>query len=151
MREPNPTLVNAALHAANQSTCRKSQRGVAILPAAGALSSIVFESNGPPAPFVCDGSKRCVGFCRRLAVHAEQRALLSMGRYLCEGAELVHVKTVKALPVPSGEPSCVECSKLILDARVGLVWLLRSVGWRAYTAEEFHALSLEHHNLPRIT
>jgi hypothetical protein len=57
---------------------------------------------------------------------------------------------VDGQPVASGDPSCSECSKLILEAGIGSVWLLRSVGWRAYGAVEFHELSLQHHNLPRI-
>lgn len=145
--QPSAELVAAAVAAARRSTCAKSRRGAAIQTSS--WLGLWAESNGPPSPFRCNGSLQCRTFCRRLAVHAEQRVLLTCHEDMT-GGDLLHVKVVDGEPVASGAPSCSECSKLILEAGIGRVWLLRSVGWRAYGAVEFHGLSLQHHNLPRI-
>jgi deoxycytidylate deaminase len=140
-------LVAAALDVGRQSTCAKSKRGVAILTDS---IGIVCACNDPPLPFKCDGSRRCREFCRRLAVHAEQRALLIAGADAFE-ATMLHVKVVDGELADSGPPSCYECSKLILEAGIADVWLFHSSGWRRYEAAEFHRLSLAAHNLPRIS
>jgi hypothetical protein len=44
--------------------------------------------------------------------------------------------------VPSGGPSCAQCSKLALAAGIVGVWLYHENGWRRYGAGEFHRLSL---------
>ena len=148
---PRQDLVEAAVAVAQHSMCAKSKRGVAIVAMRGASTGIVAASNSPPPPYQCDGSPQCAQHCRRLAVHAEQRALLRFPATHYAGAELLHVKVNNGLAVPSGDPSCYECSKLILDAGIARVWLLRVPGWRPYTAVAFHALSLQYHSLPRIT
>jgi len=138
-----------AVDAGAKAACQKSRRGVVIFHAA--CEGSVSASNGPPVPFVCGGSADCRAACREVAVHAEARALLAfkaadpLDRL---GWELVHVKVVDGRPVPSGPPSCVRCSALILEAGIARVWLLHEDGLRAYSAIEFHALSLQHHGLP---
>jgi hypothetical protein len=74
-------------------------------------------------------------------VHAEQAALLRVGRR-ARDSEMLHVKTVDAALVPSGPPSCVECSKLILAAGIAGMWLFHADGWRRYDASDFHGVSL---------
>ena len=94
-----------------------------------------------------------IAHCPRLAVHAEQAALLIAGLD-ARGAHLLHVKVKDGVAVTSGPPSCVECSKLILHAGIAVVWLYEEregapqlVG---YPAADFHAASLAHDGLPRI-
>jgi hypothetical protein len=59
-----------------------------------------------------------------------------------QGCDMLHVKTVDGELVPSGGPSCVQCSKLALAAGIAGVWLFHEDGWRRYGAVEFHELSL---------
>ena len=131
-----------AIAAANQSPCR-SKRGAVVF--ADRIISVGF--NSPPPRFSCDGSEQCKATCRKTAVHAEQRAILNAPRSELRGCSILHVKTVDGLLVPSGPPSCLECSKLILEAGIEYVWLFHEDGWRRYGAEEFHRLTLEHHQI----
>jgi deoxycytidylate deaminase len=98
--------------------------------------------NYKPRGFDCDGSVACKATCRVEAIHAEQQALLSLGRHT-NGTDMLHVKTVDGRLVASGGPSCVECSKLVLIAGVTFVWLYHVDGWRRYEASEFHRLSVD--------
>jgi deoxycytidylate deaminase len=136
-----------AISASVRSPCR-SKRGVVIFDAKGLISD---GWNYQPEPFVCDGSARCKSTCGRTAIHAEQVAILQAamrGRgCLFPGACLLHVKAVKGRLVPSGPPSCLECSKLILAAGLAAVWLYHEGGWRAYNSAEFHRLSAESHGI----
>lgn len=144
--------VRAAIVVASTATCGKSRRGVAILDRTQGRV-VAVAANGPPVPFVCEHTALCVATCRRIAVHAEQRALMialnsgARARHL----EIVHVKVDEAgQPVPSGGPSCVDCSKLLLDAGVYCVYLLHEGGvWRWYEAYTFHEMSLASQSLPR--
>lgn len=64
-----------AVEAARTSPCAKSKRGVVVFhPVTGRWAA---ASNGPPSPFVCDGSVACRAGCRDVAVHAEARAILA--------------------------------------------------------------------------
>jgi deoxycytidylate deaminase len=86
-----------------------------------------------------------------VAVHAEERAILAAladGIQLGPGWELLHVRVVNGKAVPSGPPSCVKCSRLILESGISTMWLLHTEGLVAYAAERFHELSLAFHNLP---
>lgn len=62
------------------------------------------------------------------------------------------IRTVDRRQVTSGAPSCISCSRDMLEAGVAVVWLWHDTGWRGYAADEFHALSLQHekHRLPVI-
>lgn len=142
---PPSGAIYVATVAAKESTCAKSKRGVAIVAANGTVP--VMAANGPPAPFKCDGSVACRAACNRVAVHAEERAIIKHGLAL-PGTQLVHVKVVDRRIVPSGPPSCWQCSRMIVGAGIETVWLYHHDGWRAYSAEEFHRLTLEHHGLP---
>lgn len=134
---PPRFVVHAAIEAAQRSYCR-SQRGAATF-FDGRLLSVGF--NQKPPGFLCDSSDACKASCRFEAVHAEQVALI--GCLQPKGADMLHVKVVSGHLVPSGEPSCVECSKLILGAGLLGVWLFHEgVGWRRYGADDFHLRSL---------
>ena len=179
------SVISAACGAAMMSPCRKSKRGAVIFKrshAAGQNTLFATSYNSPPWPYECDGSEGCRSGCREIAVHAEQRALLDSGigdvpwRERPD-LELVHVKVVKPAGcetkcdhdpishlVPSGPPSCAQCSKLILEARIGCVWLFEPVGvyaasepvpvdwdrtgvWSRYDSASFHRISLRNNNL----
>ena len=133
-----------AIEAAAHSPCQ-SKRGVAIFNDSRGV--VVCGWNHHPEPFTCDGSDRCKNNCGRTAIHAEQDALINVGAGLRWGASLLHIKIVDGLPVPSGGPSCLECSKLILSAGIATVWLLLEDGWKSYPAFEFHRLTAEHHGI----
>lgn len=139
---PHKTVVAAAVAASLNSPCR-SKRGVAIWWP-GFLKPIAVGWNDLPVGD-CDGSDACKETCARRAVHAEQRALLTV--VMKHGASMLHVKTIDGELVASGGPSCVECSKLILAAGLASMWLYQADGWREYSALEFHRLSLAAHGL----
>jgi deoxycytidylate deaminase len=139
MPPPNFAL-DAAVDSADLSPCR-SKRGVSIYRGDRIVST---GHNDQVSPFECVGTDVCKRTCRTMAVHAEQFALLQAGKDAA-GADLVHVKTVAGRLVPSGGPSCVQCSKLMLPAGILGVWLFHENGWRRYGAEEFHRLSVDAH------
>jgi deoxycytidylate deaminase len=143
--------LDAAVVAARQSPCAKSQRGVVVFTRShGVLGS---GWNSPPAPFRCDGSPACRAACNKLAVHAEMAALHAIRR---DGArsrgdlEMLHVKVTDGVPVPSGGPSCWQCSREVLASGVRWFWLLHEDGLRRYAAEDFHAITLRTAGLPVI-
>lgn len=132
-----------AVSAAKNSKC-KSQRGVVIWHRT--TGKIAYGWNAPPSPFVCDGSESCRANCAKTAVHAEQAALISAldwydytPKYECE---MIHVKIIDGEPVFSDKPSCWQCSKLILQARLKSMWLYQKEGFIEYTPVEFHEQTL---------
>lgn len=135
-----------AVKAAARATCEKSKRGVIIVNPFKD-EPLSFGWNGPPAPFECAGSDFCREVCNQVAVHAEARALMSAIPPV-KGRDLVHIKVVEGRAVPSGGPSCWQCSRLIVEAGIRNVWLKHEAeGWRPYSAEEFHRKTLENCNL----
>ncbi len=128
-----------------KSPCQ-SKRG-AVIWANDRIISVGY--NHQPEPFACDGSARCKSTCGRTAVHAEQHAIVRAGLEI-GGAQMLHVKTVNGALVASGEPSCLECSKLILASGITFMWLYESIGWVRYNADAFHRLSAERHGIQLI-
>lgn len=141
MKQPSEIIIQAAISASLKSPCR-SKRGVVIFRHHRVEST---GFNYKPLPFECDSSERCKETCGEEAVHAEEAALLNGMGVELYGADLLHVKTVNGKLVPSGGPSCVKCSRLILHCMLKHVWLYHEDGWRSYEAVEFHRLSLEAH------
>ena len=138
MTQPPQHVIDFAVEVAGWSPCR-SKRGVVI------FRDDDFVSHGynyKPRGFDCDGSDACKATCRIEAIHAEQQALLFAGAKAV-GADLVHVKAVGGGLVPSGGPSCVQCSKLVLALMLSGVWLYHETGWQRYEPAEFHQISLE--------
>lgn len=139
----------AAIEIAKVSPCAKSNRGVVIFHRRdGILAS---GHNHPPSPFRCDGSGDCREFCNQLCVHAELAALHDLRFNLVSRVrdlEMLHVKVINGVAVPSGPPSCWQCSREILAARVCTMWLLHDEGLRSYSSEEFHEKTLRHCKLP---
>lgn len=140
---PPGRFVGLAVTASLDSPCR-SKRGVVIF---SVDTLMAHGHNFKPQGFECDGSELCKSSCRAEAVHAEQMAIMMAGRNGTFGADLLHVKTVDGELVPSGGPSCVECSKLSLVAGIAGVWLYHVDGWRRYEIGEFHRLSLAAYDL----
>ena len=154
----------AAIAAAVSSPCQKSRRGAALWhPHTAAL----WSASNTPAVGRCDGSEDCRRDCPRICLHAEQQVLIKAGRANGrgpQGAELLHVKVVPTPTsnkleatlgvegfklVPSGPPSCAECSKLLLAAGVAGVWLFHEKGWRRYEAADFHHQTIDNLELHR--
>jgi len=156
-----------ALEHAIKEACKSpclSKRGVVIFWPNGSL--LGRGHNHQPAPFMCTGDAACKANCGKSAIHAEQQAILNALNFATSvnGASLLHVKVKEGQAVYSGPPSCLECSKLILAADIGDVWLLhnpieqqysrfgemRHDGLTRYTAEEFHRATCQHHGISLV-
>ena len=143
---PPPNVVRAAIRIARVSPCAKSKRGVVTFDWVGVRTT---AHNAPPRGFTCDGSDACRASCSKVAVHAEQRALLLDDIVAGEERlpkEMLHVKVVGGALVPSGGPSCPDCSKLILESGIVAMWLYElrdgQPTWIRYEAAEFHRQTL---------
>jgi deoxycytidylate deaminase len=136
-----------AVYFANRSPCAKSKRGVVIFNESGICAA---GYNAPPEPFVCTGDNDCRDACGKTCVHAEQAALLEYDGHGLRGQpQMLHVKTVDGVAVPSGPPSCWQCSKLILASGiVSGIWLLHEDGLRLYDPVTFHRMTLQYCSLP---
>lgn len=136
--EPPQNVIADAIRQAKLSPCR-SKRGVAVFQ-----GDTVFVSacNHQVPPRVCDGSPACKATCNQTAIHAEQACLIGSSRLL-RGFDMLHVKVVDGALVPSGGPSCVQCSKLMVAAGIAGMWLYHAEGWRRYPIDEFHQQSVE--------
>ena len=133
-------FVEAAREAALRSSCQKSRRGVALWNRDGLVS---IGWNHQPDPFRCRRSEACRESCNKLCVHAEAYALLQAGP-LARGAQMLHVKiSPEGTILAGGPPSCWQCSRLILGAKVSAMWLLEDGrGWVRYSAQDFHQTTL---------
>lgn len=146
-REFDERWEQMAIRAAMKSTCAKSRRGVVIIGIGNEVVSL--GQNGPPVPFHCARNEVCRASCNKVAVHAEERAIVVVSRRAMYGADLVHVKVnADGKAVTSGPPSCWQCSRMILEAGIARVWLKHERGWTAYPAAEFHAVTLMNCGLP---
>lgn len=141
----------AATRIGQRSPCAKSQRGVVIFHRERGLLASGY--NAQPFPFQCDGSELCRANCNKLCVHAEVRAIHELYRsgYDITGSEMLHVKVQNGKAVPSGPPSCWQCSREILVSGIVGFWLLHDSGLRRYSAEEFHTETLKNTGLPVIS
>lgn len=136
-----------------KSPCAKSKRGVVIFDPH--LGLVCGGFNHPPTGFSCDESDACRAACGKLCLHAEAEALRRIpadsARYRLQ---LLHIKVVDGDPVPSGPPSCWQCSKEIVASGIGLVWLWHDDDgdpyFRPYSPSDFHAMTLRRHGLPVI-
>lgn len=176
MDAPPDYVIEAARLAAVQSPCAKSKRGVVLFNPEDAerdvlhLSTterIAFQAshvlissafNGPPAPYECKASDACRAACRDICLHAEQRALLAaIDREITpvrRRLELVHVKVTNGIVVPGGGPSCLQCSRLVVEVQLRGVWLYELAGlesrWCFYSAKMFHEATLAYHGLSAL-
>lgn len=138
--------LSVAVSIGSTSPCAKSKRGVVIWDQAGVVA---VGTNHQPRGFSCDGSTACREACNRLCVHAEETAILRARRSVV-GCDMLHIKVVDGRAVPSGHPSCWQCSRVVLDSGIARLWLLHDDGLRAYSADEFHELTLKNRGLPVV-
>lgn len=143
IESPPDYVIEAARLAAIESPCAKSKRGVALFNREDAdrwersrslpsdRQSIVARGfNGPPARFACKESMVCRGSCADICMHAEQRAIIAaLGCDDVADLELVHVKIVDGAVVAGGGPSCLQCSKLVVEVGLRGVWLFEAQHW----------------------
>lgn len=174
--EPPRFAIQQAVLASKHSPCAKSKRGVCVYVAWDgdgnalphrACEIVVSCSNSPPHPFECARTEQCRESCTKVAVHAEEAAAFAGLHHLPRGAArfqlaMVHAKTIVrdnalGVLVAGGGPSCIACSKMLLHAGVGGIWLYESVGpidghdigeWRFYSAHAFHLATLKALSLP---
>ena len=164
---PPANIIDAAIRAALWSPCEKSKRGAVVFymySTGDRGMKIATGFNGPPGAIACTGTDACRAVCGRACVHAESRAIRAAcerakpqdGSPALEGLEILHAKIVAGELVAGGPPSCWQCSREILDAGLGSVWLyeldveapasaaIHGKGvWRRYSAAEFHAVTWE--------
>jgi deoxycytidylate deaminase len=168
MNRPHDIAIQVALDAAAESPCAKSRRGVAAFVEDAdrdwydGRRIVAVGHNGPPAPFMCDGTSACRADCGRRCVHAEMRALRQVVQWpMPERVRLVHVKIDGRGELVAGPgPSCWQCSREVLDVGIAGVWLyeldargpttsahveglIHGTGWRFYSALDFHRATLE--------
>jgi len=74
-------------------------------------------------------------------------AILNAKSDMLKNAEMIHVKSVDGQKVYSLQPSCWQCSKLILGTGIKYMWLYLESGLKRYTTEEFHRETLINCNL----
>jgi len=183
-----PTFAIAlAEQAARDSPCQKSRRGASIyrmLEDLGDEQERVQQTrvcgyNGPPwvwsgddsdYEMACDGSEACRRSCAQRCLHAEERALADLPGELADMPSLlrmVHVKIgADGRTVPGGRPSCVTCSRAILDKGIGGIWLFEKIHgswfkdgkpaegpgiWRYYPALDFHQITMTNTGVYQIT
>ena len=110
--------------------------------------------NHLPWPLKCDGTPACRSVCAKTALHAEQDALLNWIQNVeafptvnIFDCEMLHVKSVDGKAVHSLQPSCWQCSKLILGSGLKAMWLYQAEGLVSYTAKDFHELTLKNNKL----
>jgi len=120
--------------------CKKSKRGVVIWDN---KERYVSAYNSPPKFFICD--KICIKNCNEKAVHAEQRAILLAfnNRMKLSECDMMHVKTINNKLVISGGPSCIHCSKMIVENKIKNMWLYEVTGWEKYSAINFHKITMK--------
>jgi len=153
-----------AVMVARDSPCAKSKRGVIVFDRRWGL--LAAGNNHPPEGFRCDGSDACREHCNKLCVHAEMDALSELNREMGIRSEyhalltdeeriilkpeMLHVKVVDSEAVPSGHPSCWQCSRHIINFGIVAMWLLHEDGLRRYGPQEFHEHTLRNLQLPVI-
>jgi deoxycytidylate deaminase len=179
MSVPPTRAIEVAREAALRSPCAKSKRGAVLFWngdqfAVPMVLEVTAAFNGPPEPWLCDGSPDCRQHCGRLCMHAEARCLSAAARIglhrlavangftdemlaNADNYDMLHVKVVDAgVVVPGGPPSCEQCSKAMLEFGIGGMWLYEQYAgdkanpigeWRRYTVEQFHAESLLNNGL----
>lgn len=152
--------LDQAIRAAQESPCAKSQRGVVLWRRATGERPGLYLGAGfdhPPAPFTCDRSVACRGSCSKLCIHAAEDLLLKIPTtrrrwdlWSLQECEMLHIKVENGHATPSGQPTCWQCSRLILGAKLKAMWLLHREGLRSYTPEEFHRTALKNSSLPAL-
>ena len=133
--------IEEAIKEAEKSLCNKSKRGIIIVK-----NDIIIGRgfNNPPLDLLCE-PEYCYPICNQYCIHAEENAIFDalMNNYDLNGSRMYHIKIKEGEVRTSGMPSCVNCSKKILHLGIAEFVLKHDVGYRVYSAREFHELSLE--------
>lgn len=133
---PSAHAVKRAIDIARMSPCAKSQRGAVLFVSRDHRTKIIaYANNHQPAPFACTKSAACFEHCGMLCLHAEQAALLALTEAEHDGQDgyehrdmsMLHIKVVDGPPVAGGPPSCLQCSRLIVDSDIEGVWLYQKL------------------------
>lgn len=141
-------VLQIAIEQANQSRCL-SKRGAVIWADVQYSSQPLVMGRGFNKHSECDQTAECKVTCRLLAVHAEQAALMdalwNSVHVHSQRIFLVHVKTKDRKLVQSGEPSCAQCSKMLVFSpmRISGVYLYHEGGFQFYETKEFHRQSMQ--------
>lgn len=143
--QPPQRAIDCAINEAITSTCL-SKRGASIWKSTIGLHKdgiMIFGKgrNHLPCGYTCTADTACKSMCSKTAIHAEQEALID-SRGAAWSGEMLHVKVIDEKLVPSGPPSCWQCSKLMLEAGIKGMWLYHEDGWKRYEMAEFHKLTL---------
>lgn len=112
--------IAAARQGAEARACVKSSRGAAVF-SGDCVLGVGF--NQQPPPWSCRGTDACRRSCGASCVHAEEVAIFDA--VLNGGARLL---------VPGGKPSCITCSRTILNVGLSYVLLFESA-WAGCASE----------------
>ncbi len=160
LKQPEHLLrscIDEMIKEGSRGPCAKSKRVSAIISCSletyDGISSYpyIIATNTPPGKFVCLNNEACKANCNKVCVHAEENVILKAFQYRTievAGGACLHLKIVDGKPVPSGKPSCVYCSRKILQSGLKYMFLFHETGWCRYTAEEFHEHTLRNLELP---
>lgn len=105
----------------------------------------VVATNEPPTGFSCKNNEACKKVCNQVCIHAEENAIIKAfqrGLNVKDGICL-HLKIVNNEPTSSGNPSCIYCSRKLLQSGIKFMYLFHEDGWKKYTTEEFHRETLK--------
>lgn len=146
--EPPEKAVDWAIDLAYDSPCQKSKRGAVLfkgdVPVDGAF-------NGPPTGYECLGNQDCQDTCGKRCMHAEERLLVrSDYRWDFSEHDMLHVKIVDDQLVPSGDPSCWQCSRTMVDVGLAGMWLYHKDGWKRYEVRDFHDCTMFVCGIPMV-
>lgn len=140
-------LINEMIKIGSRGPCCKSKRVSAIISSDTieiyddiCQHPYIVATNTPPGKLKCLNNEECKKNCNKYCVHAEENVILkaySLKTIEVLGGTILHLKIVDGKAVPSGNPSCIYCSRKILQCGLKYMFLFHETGWKRYTAEEF--------------
>lgn len=135
-------LLDKMIFYGSKGPCAKSKRVSAIITN---YNEYVISVNTPPVGFNCQNNDACKKVCNQVCVHAEENAILTAFNANLEvkNSTCLHLKIKDGNPTFSGRPSCIYCSRKLLQSEVKYMYLFHENGWKRYTSEEFHRETLK--------
>ncbi len=142
--EETELYIKTAILEAEKSVCSKSKRGVVIVKKLSDENVVVGKGYNTPALGRICYPKHCYNICNQYCIHAEQNAIFNAlsNVHNLKNSRLYHIKVKDGEVKNSGQPSCIECSKLILKVGIEGIVLKHDEGYGLYSSEEFYDLSL---------
>lgn len=141
--------IDLASGIATQSTCLRKKCGSLVVKD-GLIVGAGF--NSPPGEI--ESQRRCHlnkwDYDKKVTdktccVHAEQRAIINtLQKNSCKMVDsIIYVAKIdeREIIMPSGEPYCTICSKMVLDVGISRFVLLCNEGIREYNTEEYNDIS----------